>query len=172
MFFVKFNLHVYHCYTCTQLKFHFCTPMTYHPEKKWHACHMPVPYTSNTSNVSVTAGCNILQGPRPTAWDQETFPYMQAKAFLMLTGLQILHPFSHQINTIPTDIPTKHVQLTLPPTHNTPLLHHAKDILYSSPSTIYVGPQTNPTASLLSFGPPPGLYVYTTQAVVHWSQIS
>ena len=48
--------------------------------------------TSNQSrsrpDVGATAGCKVLRGPRPAAWDQETFPCIQAMAFLMLTGVQ------------------------------------------------------------------------------------
>ena len=51
--------------------------------------------TSNQSrsrpDVGATAGCKVLRGPRPSAWDQETFPCIQAVAFLMLTGVQNIY---------------------------------------------------------------------------------
>ena len=51
--------------------------------------------TSNQSrsrpDVGATAGCKVLRGPRPAAWDQETFPCIQAVAFLMLTGVQNIY---------------------------------------------------------------------------------
>ena len=51
--------------------------------------------TSNQSrsrpDVGATAGCKVLRGPCRAAWDQETFPCIQAVAFLMLTGVQNIY---------------------------------------------------------------------------------
>ena len=64
----------------------------FHPYMFFRFLKMTSLLTSNHSrsrpDVSATADCKVLRSPRPAAWDQETFPCIQAIAFLMLTGVQ------------------------------------------------------------------------------------